>query len=88
MKFIVKCQQYVEEVCEIEVEADTYQQAVEQVMNEDLMVDADWQDGTDSYEPEIYLVVDEKGATVWDRNIDDDLEGELARITQERSGDD
>jgi hypothetical protein len=57
-------------------------------MDNDLMLDADWQAGSDTCEPEIYLVVDEKGATVWDRNIDDDLEGELARITQERSGDD
>jgi len=73
MKFTVKCQQYVEVVCEIEVEADTYQQAVQQVMDEDLMVEADWQDGSDYYEPEIYLVVDEKGTTVWDRNLDDDI---------------
>ena len=70
-KFTVRCQCYVEEIAEIEVEADTYQQAVQQVMNEDLMVDADWQDGSDSYEPEIYLVVDEKGTTVWDRNLDE-----------------
>jgi hypothetical protein len=78
-KFTVKCQCYVEEVAEIEVEADSYQQAVQQVMNEDLMVDADWQDGTDSYEPEIYLVVDDKGKTVWDRNLDRD--GVIAILT-------
>jgi len=78
-KFTVKCQCYVEEVAEIELEADSYQQAVQQVMNEDLMVDADWQDGTDSYEPEIYLVVDDKGKTVWDRNLDRD--GVIAILT-------
>lgn len=64
-KFIVKCQQYVEEVAEVEVEAETYQDAVKQVIDDDF--DVDWSDGNDSYEPEVYLVT-EGGVTVWDRN--------------------
>jgi hypothetical protein len=71
-KFIVKCQQYVEETAEIEVEADTPEAARQLVLDQDLMMDADWQDGSDSYEAEIYLVVDEENNTVWDRNINGD----------------
>lgn len=70
-KFTVKLQQYVEEVAEIEVEADTPEAARQLVLDQDLMVDADWQDGSDSYEAEIYLVVDEENNTVWDRNNGD-----------------
>jgi len=70
-KFIVFCQQYVEQVATIEVEADSYEQAVEQVMNNDLMVTALWVEGDDMYEPEIYLVKDDKDETVWDRNDPD-----------------
>ena len=65
----VLCQQYVEQIAEIEVEADSPAEARQKVLDNDLMVPDDiWRPSDDAYEPDIYAVA-EGTKLVWERGV-------------------
>jgi hypothetical protein len=66
-KYKVLGQQYVEETCVIEVEADSPEEAVQKVRDDTMaFVTAVWQPGDDAYEADIYAVM-EGDDMVWER---------------------
>lgn len=67
-KFKVLGQQYVEQTCIIEVEADTPEAARQKVLDDPMaFVTAIWNEGDDAYQADVYAVKDEDNNDVWER---------------------
>lgn len=63
--FKVLVQQYVEETAEIEVRANTIEEARDIALK--LAPEADWEDGNDSYAAAVYAVKNEDDQIIWER---------------------
>lgn len=64
-KFTVLLQQYVEKITSVDIEADTYERAIELAKNGGACC-ATWEDGDDSYEMKAYAVK-QGDDLVWER---------------------
>jgi hypothetical protein len=70
-KYRVLVQQYVEQVGEFEIEADTLEDAEDKASMADLYFavrdGSGWREGDDCYKAEMYAIMDESGDLVWER---------------------
>ena len=68
-RYKVYVQQYVEQVTEIEIDAETPEHAIDRVLSYDgeYIVNATWEPGDDCYDADVYMVKDSEGNEVWER---------------------